>query len=261
MTSDLLAPLAANARISTAALRARGAIDELLGHRVLRRRSAEVTAESALRAARASAALDGEHMELERLRGLLVHGTPVEHPYVEAAVRLHAGLGDLVEVWKHSPSQALARLHVLAGVGLVTNEDDLGRPRIVPLQGAPTPIEVAVRLEGLNRVLLEPTTAPAVVTAAIVHGELMALRPFVVANGLVARAASRLTLIARGVDPKACSAPEVGHWELHEAYPSALAAYIAGDVETWIEHCCEAIELGALEGRAICEALQRADSP
>lgn len=256
MTADLLAPLAANERIATAAAKARSAVDELLSHRVLRRRSAEVTAESALRAARASAALDGEHMELERLRGLLIHGTPVEHPYVEASVRLHAGLGDLVEVWKHSPSQALARLHVLAAAGLAP-EDDLGRPRTLPLSGSPTPIEVAVRLEGMTRFLLDPTVAPAVVVAAIVHGELLALRPFVIANGLVARAASRLTLIARGVDPKACSAPEVGHWELHETYPEALEAYEAGDVETWVEHCAAAIELGALEGRAICEALQR----
>lgn len=195
-------------------------------------------------------------MELERLRGLLIHGTPVGHPHVEAAVRLYAGLGDLVEVWKRSPSQALAKLHVLAAAGL-QDEATLGRPRNTERPDAPQPIEVTVRLEGLSNVLLSETVAPGIVIAAIVHGELMALQPFDSMNGLVARAASRLTLIARGVDPKACSAPEVGHWELHETYHQALDGYIAGDVIEWIEHCCQAVEAGALEGRAICEALLR----
>ena len=254
--ADVLAPLANHPRVAHAAETARKAVDELLGHRVLRRRSAEVTAESALRGARASAALDGQHLELERLRGLLMRGLPIEQPHVEASVRLHAGLGDLVEIWKRSPSQALAKLHVIAAHGL-NDEDKLGRPRNFEVSGAPQPMEVAVRLEGLSRVLLGPTTAPGIVVAAIVHGELMALQSFGTMDGLVARAAARLTFIARGVDPKSVSAPEVGHWELHESYPAALESYKAGEVIEWIEHCCQAVEGGALEGRAICEALAR----
>ena len=39
-----------------------------------------------------------------------------------------------------------------------------------------------------------------------------------VADGLVARAAGRLTGVARGLDPKAVSAPEVGFAELDAEY-------------------------------------------
>jgi hypothetical protein len=48
---------------------------------------------------------------------------------------------------------------------------------------------VAARLDGPRPRPHPGTSAPAVVVAAVVHGELMALRPFGVADGLVARAA------------------------------------------------------------------------
>jgi len=99
-----------------------------------------------------------------------------------------------------------------------------------------------------------------VVTAAVVHGELMALRPFGTADGLVARAAARLVLVDRGLDPKAVSAPEVGHVELHSGYAEALRGYVSGGpdgVGAWIVHCARAVELGAREGLAVCEAIRR----
>ena len=52
---DPLAALLPLPRVQDAVAEARTAVDSLLGHRVLRRGSAEVTAESALRGARASA--------------------------------------------------------------------------------------------------------------------------------------------------------------------------------------------------------------
>ena len=193
----------------------------------------EVTAESALRGARASAELEGAGIELERLRGQLLAGGTVTLPskdergarVVEGAVRLHADLGSVLASWRHSPRQGL---HVLAASELVPTEG-LGRPRAVgasyddPLElgPAPDPLEVAARLDGLSRVLTAPTTAPAVVVAAVVHGELLALRPFGTLDGVVARAAARLVLVERGLDPKAVSAPEVGHSELHHEYADA----------------------------------------
>jgi hypothetical protein len=124
---------------------------------------------------------------------------------------------------------------------------------------------VAARLDGLARVLTAGTSAPAVVVAAVVHGELMALRPFGVADGLVARAAARLVLVDRGLDPKAVSAPEVGHLELGDGhgsgeYADALRAYVSGGpagVATWLVHCSRAVALGAREGLAVCEAIRR----
>lgn len=274
--TDVLAPLLALPGVEVAVAEARSAVDGLLSHRVLRRGSAEVTAESALRGARASAALEGAGIELERLRGQLMAGGTVTLAskdergarLVEGAVRLHADLGQVLVSWRHSPRQALARLHVLAAAHLVADPDALGRPRAPgagyddPLQlgAAPDPLEVAARLDGLARVLVAGTSAPAVVVAAVVHAELMALRAFGTADGLVARAAGRLVLVDRGLDPKAVSAPEVGHAELHADYAEALHGYVSGGpagVARWVVHCASAVSLGAREGLAVCEAIRR----
>jgi len=261
--------------VPDAVTRARSAVDALLSHRVLRRRSAEVTAESALRGARASAELEGAGIELERLRGQLLAGGAVTLPskderggkVAEGAVRLHAELGSVLPSWKHSPRQALARLHVLAAGDLVPVEA-VGRPRAagasyddpLDLGPAPDPVEVAARVDGLSRLLTSPTAAPAVVVAAVVHGELLALRTFGSLDGLVARAAARLVLVDRGLDPKAVSAPEVGHAELHHEYEDAARSYIndgPDGVARWVDHCASAVALGAREGIAVCEAIQR----
>jgi Fic family protein len=279
--TDPLADIVDLPGVQAAVAEARTAVDGLLGHRVLRRRSAEVTAESALRGARASAELEGAGIELERLRGQLLGGGHVVLPskdprgakVVESAVRVHADLGQVLVSWRHSPKQALARLHVLAAGELVDDLDSLGRPRTpgaryddpLGLGPAPEPLEVSARLDGLARLLTLGTSAPAVVVAAVVHAELLALRPFGVADGLVARAAARLVLIDRGLDPKAVTAPEVGHVELEhahsaEGYADALRGYVSGGppgVARWVVHCAQAVALGAREGLAVCEALQR----
>jgi Fic family protein len=287
--SDAFAAVLDLPGVTEAVAEARTAVDGLLGHRVLRRRSAEVTAESALRGARASAELEGAGIELERLRGQLMHGQQVtvqaKDPQlgqlVANAVRLHADLGSLLPAWKAAPRQALARLHVLAAADLGLDPDAVGRPRTSPMDPvadplglgpAPDPVETSARLDGLCRLLLAPTTAPAVVVAAVVHGELLALRPFGSADGLVARAAARLVLVDRGLDPKAVSAPEVGHAELDaaglrtrhsHAYAEAARGYVSGGpagVADWAVHCARAVALGAREGVAVCEAILR-DEP
>ena len=82
------------------------------------------------------------------------------------------------------------------------------------------------RLSGLFSLVTGTSTVPAVLVAALVHGELASLAPFGTADGVVARAAARLTGITRGLDPKAVSVPEVGFVELGgEAYSTALAGY------------------------------------
>lgn len=284
--TDPLAALLDLPGVTDAVTEARTAVDGLLGHRVLRRRSAEVTAESALRGARASAELEGAGMELERLRGQLMNGQPVtvqsKDPRLGQlaanAVRLHADLGALLPSWRAAPRQALARLHVLAAADLGVPAEHLGRPRVavtdpvedpLGLGAAPQPLEASARLDGLCRLLLAPTAAPAVVVAAVVHGELLALRAFGSADGLVARAAARLVLVDRGLDPKAVSAPEVGHAELDaaglrashsHAYADAARGYVSegpDGVARWLVHCAQAVALGAREGLAVCEAILR----
>jgi hypothetical protein len=277
--TDLLAPLLALPGVEPAVAGARSAIDGLLSHRVLRRGSAEVTAESALRGARASAELEGAGIELERLRGQLMAGTAVVLPgssagagergarLVQGAVRLHADLGQLLVAWRHSPRQALARLHVLAAAELVDESDALGRPRssgVEPddplgLGRAPDPLEVAARLDGLARVLTAGTSAPAVVAAAVVHGELMALRPFGTATGWSPGPPRGSCWSTAASTPRRCPRRR---W----ATPSctrvreALHGYVSGGpqgVAAWIVHCAQAVELGAREGLAVCEAIRR----
>jgi hypothetical protein len=169
---------------------------------------------------------------------------------VQGALRVSAGLGNMVETWPRAPGQVLARLHVLAAADLA-DAAALGRP--APHAGP--------RLSGLLALVTGGTAAPAVVVAALVHGEIAALKPFGTADGVVARAAGRLTGITRGLDPKAVSVPEVGFAELgRTSYAEALAGYASGEpqgVAGWLVHCCRATEHGALEGLAICESLLR----
>lgn len=245
MPADPLAALLQLPGVAEAAADARDRVDQVLRHRMLRNRSAEVTAEVNLHAARASAALDGVQVPLQDLR----RGSA--DPLVAGSLRVYAELGSLATVWAQAPRQALARLHVLAARGLVGDEA-LGRPRPDP--------QVAARLDGLADLLAEPSGAPALVVSAVVHGELLTVQPFGAATGVVARAASRLVLVSRGLDPKAVVAPEVGHLELREAYAMAADGYRTGEPEQvgrWIRHCAAAVELGAREGIAVCEALQR----
>lgn len=79
-------------------------------------------------------------------------------------------------------------------------------------------------------------------------------------DGVVARAAQRLTLVARGLDPKSLVAPEVGHLELFEEYAEALRGYTSGTSEgvaRWVAHCSAAVAAAARDSQAICEAFMR----
>lgn len=281
----------------------RKAVDRLYGHRVMRRRAPEVTSEAALRGARASAALDGADWPLEEVRRRSDFGADAEARTVGGALRISAEAGQLLSIWRHSPLQVLARLHLLA-VG--DADDSAGRPRrqgeevaeLFPLElkaaqgvgpevqgvgletsapaepsatpaglpAAPSADEVAARLDQLSQLLVaraEGTASgtPALVVAAVVHGELLALRPFASHNGVIARAAQRIVLIAEGLDPKAICPAEVGFAELGTAaYRTALQAYLGGTADgmaAWIAHCGQALRLGVRESTAVCEAMQR----
>jgi len=77
---------------------------------------------------------------------------------------------------------------------------------------------------------------------------------------IVARAAQGLPLVARGLDPKSLTAPEVGHAELSDDYAAAIRAYASGTPEgvaTWIGHCAAATAAAARDSQAICEAFMR----
>jgi hypothetical protein len=245
VTSDPLAPLLELPGVADTVAASRQAVDGLLGHRVLRRRSTDVSAESLLRGAWASAALAGDQVTLAQVRSGQATG-----PIAQGALRVSGALAGLVDTWPSAHRQVLARLHALAAADLIAPEL-LGRPR--------PDREVAHRLDTLAEVLGR-TSAPAIVVAAIVHAEILSLDAFGPGSGVVARAAARLTLIERGLDPKSLVAFEVGHLELRADYQAALQAYRDGTpaaVLGWIAHCAEALGLGVRESLAVCEALQR----
>lgn len=240
--SDVFSTLTDLPGVEAAVERARAAVDDLRAHRVLRRRAEEVSAESALHGAWASAALEGLDLPLDDFRRGPEGGLAL------GALRAVAEVGPLVRTWGRAPLQALARLHTVAARDLA-DPDSLGRPTAA----------AAPRLSALAAAVTGGTAAPALVLSAVVHAE--AALAFEVGGGIVGRAAGRLVLVERGLDPKALSVPEAGHRELGaEAYQAALAAYSAGSAEglvSWLEHCAQAVVLGAREGLAISEALLR----
>ncbi len=230
--ADPLADLAALEGVASAYAATRDGIDALLRDRGLRRTAPDLTGESLLRGAHASAVLEGSASDLEQARA--GEGDAL----CQAALRVSTEVLGLVPVLQHSPLQAFARLHTLAGLDTVA-EADLGRP---------VSSEAAERLAGLATLITGRTTAPALVLAAIVHAELRTVGPFCSHNGLVARAAERLLLVARGVDPTALTVPEAGHLALRTAYESNLIGYAEGGlagVHSWLLYAAEAYTAGA----------------
>ncbi len=229
---DPLADLASLEGVASALAASRDGIDALLRDRGLRRTAPELTAESLLVGAHASAVLEGSPSTLEQLR---------EGPgddAAAAAVRVSTEVLGLVPVLAHSPLQAFARLHTLAAKGTLP-DSELGKPR---------DRASAERLSGLARLLLDRSSAPALVAAAVVHAELHTVAPFASHNGIVARAAERLLMVARGVDPTSLTVPEAGHLALRPQYESNLIGYVEGGpagVHAWLLYSAEAYTAGA----------------
>ena len=92
------------------------------------------------------------------------------------------------------------------------------------------------------------TKAPALLVAAVVHADLVVAAPFAEHNGIVARAAERLVLVGRGVDPASLVVPEAGHLALRAAYESNLRGYRDGGssgLRSWLLYAAEAQAKGA----------------
>ena len=146
MQADPLAAVAALPGVDEAVERSRVAVDRLRGHKVLRSRSAQVTAESALRGARASAALAGADWPLEELRRRTDLGDEPGAAAVRGALRISGELGELLPILRQAPAQALTRMHLLAAAGEV-EATRIGRPR---LDGEPVTAEPAMPQEPVD---------------------------------------------------------------------------------------------------------------
>ena len=209
---------------------ARDGIDTMLRDRGLRATAPELTAESLLRGAHASAVLAGSASSLDDVRRGEGDAT------AQASLRVSVELLGLAPVLTRTPVQALARLHTLAAAGTVPAER-LGRPRDAA---------ALARLREALSVLDDDR--PALLTAAVLHAEVVTGEPFGSADGLVARAAERLVLVASGLDAKSLLVPEAGHLAHRAAYESNLRGYATGGragLQAWLVYCAEAYSAGA----------------
>ncbi|WP_448630350.1 Fic family protein [Cellulomonas soli] len=295
---DPLAPLLDLPGVADAVARARQACEELRWHEAYRRRWREVRAEATVRTAQASAAVDGARLPVEAVRalatgllagtgtgagpgtgtgaGAAATGAATGRPdavgeVVLGALRAGAGVERLMPAlggrdratlppW----AQVLTRLHGAAFAGRVET-DLVGRTRpagVAPtdlrgLGAAPDGDEVAARLELLGRTIAS-TSAPALVVAAVAHGELLTLRPFVAGNGVVARAVSRLLVTSRGLDPTGSVVPEAAWAQQPNLYLAAAAQFATGTpqgVGAWVTACAEAVVAGVDQARSVADAV------
>jgi Fic family protein len=271
-TAGSLASLSTLPGVAEATSAARQACTELRWHEALRRRIPAAAAESRVRGARASAALDGAEMDVGVVRDLMRGATawpespdPLES-VLQGAVQATAETEHIRALVVTAPAQALARVHAAASAHLLP-ESQVGRPRqagevcleFSDLGPAPGEAIVRQRLSGIVELLLSAKDASAVVVAALVHAEIATVRPFVRGNGLVARAIERAIVQASGLDPTGVAVVELGHGAGGgAAYVGALAAYGTGSprgVALWITHCAGAIVAGAKEGGRIADAV------
>lgn len=173
-------------------------------------------------------------------------------------LRAHAEEPRLAAELFDQPLAVLAELHGLICTGLVDPEV-IGRSRSTVqaihdgAQGRvvfnpPDPEQLPGLLAELESWLRgdgqEGSAAyPAPVAAAIVHELILQWQPYEAANGRLARAASRLVLRARGMDPDGLAVPERAWAQDPGGYYGEVAATIRrrGDLGPWVERMTEAL--------------------
>lgn len=244
-SADPLAPLAELPGVAAAGEEVREALGRAHRHRTNLRGWPTTAAEAAVRAARASSVLDGGALQLSQDRD----PDPVLAGALRVSEALEGGATSLVGVWQRAPLQAIARLHALAAADLA-DDDRLGRPR--------ADADVGRRLAILADIVTGGTRVPAPVLAAVVHGELLTLEPFGTADGVVARAVSRLVTIASGLDPHGLGVPEV-YWMRHSGdYRAAARGFASGTPDgltAWLVLSAQALHGGAREALSIAQAV------
>ncbi|CAM3079410.1 hypothetical protein DFJ75_4067 [Williamsia muralis] len=245
--TDPLAPILELPGVIEAADRARDALAAAHRHPVNLRGWEKTATEASWRAGRSSAAIDGGSVDL-------VRDGDFDEPVLSGAMRVAQALDgeslpQFVSTWTRAPLQTLARLHVLAANDLTDDPQLLGRPR--------ADRDLGQRLALLAQLITGATKAPAPIVAAVVHAELLSLEPFTYANGIVARAASRLVCTSSGLDPHNLGVPEVTWFQRVREYRDSSTAFGSGDpdrIREWVLLCCDALEAGAAEANSIAEA-------
>jgi hypothetical protein len=259
--SDPLALLIDLPGVGEAVDRARSAVDGVLWDRAVRAKVGDVVTGSRLRGAWASAAIDGAEVRPDALvSGDALDGSPIGR-VVAASLALQAEIPTQADAFGRAPLQVLSRLHTVVAAGFVDDEQrgrlrgDLDADDPLRLGGLPGASDASRRITALAGVLTRPTSAPALVVAAVAHAEVAVTRPFAWGSGLVARSLTRLVLAARGLDPDGVTVPEAGLFAAgRSTYAEALRGYAAGEpdgVARWLVLHAETVRVGADESRRI----------
>lgn len=137
-----------------------------------------------------------------------------------------------------------------------------GAPGAAPREGgpgaAPQGRALAERLNALLAIIAAPGV-PALVRAAVVHGEMIAARPFTAGNAALGRLLVRHLITRDGLEPTGVAVPDAYARRAPGAYGDAAAAYARGDAEgviAWTVWQAEAILVGITEGVGLCRAIQ-----
>lgn len=166
------------------------------------------------------------------------------------------GSDDLADALLTDLARGLPELHRRLTRGLVIDEvagrlrrsdqavHDASQGRIIFY--APDPSVLADRLAHVATWLASTGAREhGLLTSGVLHFELLALHPFESANGRLARAAARLCLRARGLDPAGLSAPEpelagdpIGY------YDEVARTTRRRDATIWLERWGEAVTAG-----------------
>ena len=143
----------------------------------------------------------------------------------------------------------------LESAGLLEN----GKPL---LEGGPGPNlggqELRERLEQIVA-LIDTPNLPALVRVALVHAEMLTVRPFALANGALGRLLVRHLSVRDGLDPTGVSVSDYYAGRVPGAYAEAAQAYASASLEgvvAWIIWQAEALLEGMRQGSELSRAVQ-----
>ena len=149
----------------------------------------------------------------------------------------------------------------LEGAGLREN----GKPLLEGgqlLEGGPGPNlggqELRERLEQIVA-LIDTPNLPALVRVALVHAEMLTVRPFALANGALGRLLVRHLSVRDGLDPTGVSVSDYYAGRVPGAYAEAAQAYASASLEgvvAWIIWQAEALLEGMRQGSELSRAVQ-----
>lgn len=293
---DACLALAREERVAAASEALYEASAQLRWQEALRKRWREARAEASVRGAVSGAAIEGAVVSAQALREQIAAGpkgagahASSKDPAWDAATglwrahsRLVGYMPDLVGRTRPmvpATAQLMATLHRdVAGplaVGGLISEAVVGCPRESGqglenqslegaglLEGGPGPNlggqELRERLAQIVT-LIDTPNLPALVRVALVHAEMLTVRPFALANGALGRLLVRHLSVRDGLDPTGVSVSDYYAGRVPGAYAEAAQAYASASLEgvvAWIIWQAEALLEGMRQGSELSRAVQ-----